>query len=548
MSPTGSWFTISCAQQRLAHRRGHLERGQLPVHARTRTRTSRRSSRAPSRSSARRSPTSTRSTRRTRWRRTTSSASRTADESVCGDPATLIHTCRATARRARWPDPRCRSRASSSATTRRPAEFGGFYVQEQDSDADAEPATSEGDLRLQHARRTSRSATASACAARSRSSQRTSSLTELTSVNSVSVCSTGNPVTPTTVTLPVERDERLRALRGHARALLADADRERDVHARPVRRGAPRRGRPALHADRGGDARRGGDRAGGPEPAAVVRPRRRQQPAEHRPDALSRRAASRRRTRSASGYTVDGLDGVFDERFSTYRVQPVGPGPVHRDEPADGRARRRRRQPQGRLVQRPQLLQRQRPRRRLPDVARREHAVRARPPEGEGGQRAAGDERRHRRPDGDRERRAAEQRDRGARRRPERRDGRRHVRVHQHRRDRHGRDQGRADLQAGERDAGRRVQDHHDRHRSALHRHEEPAVARADVPEELERREAHGRRQPPEVEGLRLQRRRRSRHRRRPGQLQPDAEERRRGDRRLARDRPDRAAATPTSC
>ena len=68
-----------------------------------------------------------------------------------------------------------------------------------------------------------------------------------------------------------------------------------------------------------------------------------------------------------SGYTVDDLDGVFDERFSTYRVQPVGPGLVHSIESADAGSRRGRRQPQGRLVQRPELLQRRRSRRRLPD-------------------------------------------------------------------------------------------------------------------------------------------------------------------------------------
>ena len=51
---------------------------------------------------------------------------------------------------------------------------------------------------------------------------------------------------------------------------------------------------------------------------------------------------------------------------------------------------------------------------------------------------------------------------------------------------------------------------------------------------------AHGRRQPPQVEGLRLQRRRRPGHRRRLGQLQHHAHERRQGARRLARDRPDR--------
>ena len=72
-------------------------------------------------------------------------------------------------------------------------------------------------------------------------------------------------------------------------------------------------------------------------------------------------------------------------------------------------------------------------------------------------------------------------------------------------------------------------------------------VAGADVRGERDRRPLHRRRQPPEVEGVRLRRHRRPRRRRRPGQLQRHPHERRAGARRLARDRPDRAAATPTS-
>ncbi len=36
-----------------------------------------------------------------------------------------------------------------------------------------------------------------------------------------------------------------------------------------------------------------------------------------------------------SGYTTEGLTGVFDERFSTYRVQPVGPVPFAARESPD---------------------------------------------------------------------------------------------------------------------------------------------------------------------------------------------------------------------
>ena len=76
--------------------------------------------------------------------------------------------------------------------------------------------------------------------------------------------------------------------------------------------------------------------------------------------------------------------------------------------------------------------------------------------------------------------------------------------------------------------------------RPALHRHAEPAGAGPDVRGERHRRALHGRRQPPQVQGLGLQRRRRPRHRRRPGQLQPTRTQAAAGARRLARHRPDR--------
>ena len=157
----------------------------------------------------------------------------TADASVCGDPGNVHpRRCRATARRARWRDPSVSIEGIVVGDYQAAGEFGGFYVQEQDSDVDADPATSEGifvfstlDERLRRRRRPR-------ARHRDRVRHATSSLTELTSVSSVSICSTGNTVTADDGDAARGRDERLRALRGDARALLADADRERDVHAR----------------------------------------------------------------------------------------------------------------------------------------------------------------------------------------------------------------------------------------------------------------------------------------------------------------------------
>ena len=202
-----------------------------------------------------------------------------------------------------------------------------------------------------------------------------------------------------------------------------------------------------------------------------------------------------------------------------------------------GRAGGRRRQPHRRLVQRPQLLHDAGPPRRqhpggVPAAAGKDHR---------------GDHetrRRRRRADRDREQRRG---DRGPRRRPQRRERRGHVRLHRHGRDRHGRDQGRVHLQAGTRDAGRRPRDPRLVGRPALHRHAEPSGPGTDIPVARERRRVHRGRQPPQVEGLGLQRRRRSRHRRRIRQLQPHAHVRGRGARRLARDAIRPAAATTTS-
>ena len=91
-----------------------------------------------------------------------------------------------------------------------------------------------------------------------------------------------------------------RGVRGDARPLRPDADRDRGLQPRPLRRGQPVGRRPALHADRRRRpraARPGGDRPEQPQPD---HPRRRQQPARTSTRPATRRAASRRATRCAS--------------------------------------------------------------------------------------------------------------------------------------------------------------------------------------------------------------------------------------------------------
>ena len=290
------------------------------------------------------------------------------------------------------------------------SEFGGYYLQEEAADADANPATSEGvfvfangfgpdvdpgDLvrargtvaefnglteieREQRARKSARPATALPAAdaglAPGREPRTTSSATEGMLVNF------SQTLTATEV---------FNLGRFGEVSLSGD--------------------RPALHADRGRDAGRRRDRAVRTQnnrSRIVLDDGNNQQnidPTRYPQGGLSALNTLR------VGDTLPGLTGVMDYRFSVYRIQPVGPISL---QPRRTRAPRRPPPVGGNLkVASFNVLNFFNGNGRLdggglPDLARRQHAVRVRPPEGEGSQRAQGDERRHRRPDGDGERRA----------------------------------------------------------------------------------------------------------------------------------------------
>ncbi len=61
-----------------------------------------------------------------------------------------------------------------------------------------------------------------------------------------------------------------------------------------------------------------------------------------------------------SGDTVTGVNGVLDQRFGVYRIQPVGRSSVHGGEPASGDAGRRGGRRDRCVDERPELLQRRR--------------------------------------------------------------------------------------------------------------------------------------------------------------------------------------------
>ena len=141
-----------------------------------------------------------------------------------------------------------------------PDEFGGFYLQELAAEADANPLTSEGIFVFDNDFGV---AVSPGDRVRVRGSvAEFNGLTELASVAFVAVCSTGNPLPPATPGQPAGPEgHRPRGLRGDARPLRPDADRDRGLQPRPLRRGQPVRRRPALHRDR-----RGGARARAPSP------------------------------------------------------------------------------------------------------------------------------------------------------------------------------------------------------------------------------------------------------------------------------------------
>jgi predicted extracellular nuclease len=123
----------------------------------------------------------------------------TTTSEVCGAPATFIHEAQGSG----LSTPIAGSVRSVEGIVvgdyQGTGQFGGYYVQEEDADADADPATSEGIFVFNTATAVSLGDTV-----RVRGTvTEFSNLTQLSSATSVLICSTGNAVTPTSATLPV---------------------------------------------------------------------------------------------------------------------------------------------------------------------------------------------------------------------------------------------------------------------------------------------------------------------------------------------------------
>lgn len=243
---------------------------------------------------------------------------------VCGDPATRIHDIQG-------------SGTSSpligtsnvviegvvvgdyqNTTT----QLSGFHVQEEDADADADPATSEGIFVFDNGFGVDVNP-GDVVRVRGTVSE-FSDLTELSSVNVVQVCSSGNSVTAANVNLPVtnlndwERFESmlvnipqdLTATETFTLGRFGEVSLSVNGRLRnPTNIVAP--GAPAIaQQDLNDRSRILLDDGNGQQNI---------DPTIHPTGGLS--AANTLR----SGYTVHGLSGVLEQRFGVYRVQPVGP-------------------------------------------------------------------------------------------------------------------------------------------------------------------------------------------------------------------------------
>lgn len=201
----------------------------------------------------------------------------------------------------------------------------GYYVQEEDADADADPATSEGIFVFDNVRAASAGDVVRLTGRVIEFGTAGATLTELTNVTQFAVCASGASVTPTPVSLPVtaiadlERYEGMLVTFPQALTVTGTGtlgrfgEVELSVNGRqwiPTHVSAP--GAPALaQQDLNDRSRIVLDDASGSQNIDPIR---------HPAGGLTASRTLR------VGDTVQGtLSGILEQRFGLYRVQPLGP-------------------------------------------------------------------------------------------------------------------------------------------------------------------------------------------------------------------------------
>ncbi len=203
-------------------------------------------------------------------------------------------------------------------------QFGGYYVQEEAADADADPATSEGIFVADASLAVSAGDTVRVAGSVAELPSGSTSLTQLTSVSSASICSSGQSVARTAVALPIaslatwERYEGMlisiaqslsvteNFTLGRFGEVSLSVDGRLDNPTNVVAPGAAAIARQDLN-NRSRILLDDGNNQQNIDPTIYPT------------GGLSASNTLR------SGDTVGGLTGVLEQRFGVYRVQPVGP-------------------------------------------------------------------------------------------------------------------------------------------------------------------------------------------------------------------------------
>ncbi|MBK7598203.1 MAG: ExeM/NucH family extracellular endonuclease [Acidobacteria bacterium] len=243
---------------------------------------------------------------------------------VCGDPATLISAVQGSGTTSPLVGNVVTVEAIVTGDYQGTGQFGGYYLQEEDANADGNPATSEGIFVFNTAFpvNVGDKVRVTGTVAEFLSSGQT--LTQLSTVSSVQVCSTGNVLpAATTVNLPVssvgewERYEGMLInipqnltvtetfTLGRFGELTLSVNGRLSTPTNIVAPGAPAIAQQALN-DRSSIVLDDANNLQNIDPTIY--------PA----GGLSALNTLR------SGYTVNGLTGVLEQRFGVYRIQPVG--------------------------------------------------------------------------------------------------------------------------------------------------------------------------------------------------------------------------------
>ncbi len=246
----------------------------------------------------------------------------TADTLVCGEPATYIHEIQGSGTSAALTGTRT-IEGVVVGDYQAAGQFGGYYLQEEDADADTDPATSEGIFVFN----TSTPVHLGDTVRVRGTAGEFSGLTQLSSVTSTAICSTGDTVTPSPVSLPVADVSDWERLEGMSIDISQEltvtevftlarfgevglsAGGRLSTPTNVVAPGAPAQDLQALN-DRSRILLDDGNGQQNIDPTFYPQ------------GGLSATNTLR------VGDTTPGLTGVLDQRFSAYRVQPVDPADV----------------------------------------------------------------------------------------------------------------------------------------------------------------------------------------------------------------------------